>query len=273
MSECKYSIKTNKSQQTCFLINNIEIGNEFFVIAGPCSVESEKQIITIARSVAKSGAKMLRGGAFKPRTSPYSFQGFGKEALEFLVKARDETGLPFVTEVLDTRDVELVAKYADVIQIGARNSQNYALLKEVGKLDRPVLLKRGFSMSIEELLYSAEYIMNEGNSKVILCERGIRAGINTSSIFDINMIPTIKQLTHLPIISDPSHGTGNRNIVSPIALASIMAGANALMMEVHDNPPSAWSDAKQQISLDEFDELMKKIAIVNETKQKIDIEF
>ncbi len=254
--------KTSTKSRTTFTVGNIEVGKDFFVIAGPCSVESKDQILTVAHSVQESGASILRGGAFKPRTSPYSFQGLGEDALKYMKIASIETGLPFVTEVMDTRDVKLVSEYADMLQIGARNVQNYSLLKEVGKSDKPVLLKRGFSTTLEEYLLCAEYILSCGNPNLLLCERGIRSGTSPQNVFDINAIPTLKSLTHLPVIADPSHGTCNRDIVAPIALSSIMAGADGLMIEVHSNVASALSDSKQQLNLNEYKNLQLKI---NET--------
>ncbi len=270
MNELNLSLKTKACNKTTFFIKDIEVGKDFFVIAGPCSVESEMQMLSIARSVKNSGAKMLRGGAFKPRTSPYSFQGLGKTGLEYLAKAREETGLPFVTEVMDTRDVDLVAKYADMIQIGARNIQNFSLLKEVGKTKKPILLKRGFSTTLEELLCCAEYILDSGNPNVALCERGIRTSCSyTKNTFDINAIPSLKELTHLPVFADPSHGTGTRSLVSSISLAAVVAGADALFIEVHNNPEQALSDADQQLNGEEFSSLMYDIDLVSKMTHKL----
>ena len=233
------------------------------VIAGPCSVENEEQLMDIARSVKESGATMLRGGAFKPRTSPYSFQGLGKEGLKLLAAAREETGLPIVTELMDPDDIELLEEYADVLQIGARNSQNYALLKLVGKSKKAVLLKRGMSTTINEFLMCAEYILSEGNPNVMLCERGIRTfETATRNTFDLNAIPVLKEKTHLPVFADPSHGTGYWQYVTPMTLAAIAAGADGLAIEVHNNPEIAVSDGGQSLKPKKFEELMKKAAPV-----------
>ncbi len=233
------------------------------VIAGPCSVENEEQLMEIAKSVKASGATMLRGGAFKPRTSPYSFQGLGKEGLKLLAAAREETGLPIVTELMDPNDIELLEEYADVLQIGARNSQNYALLKLVGKSKKAVLLKRGMSTTINEFLMCAEYILSEGNPNVMLCERGIRTfETATRNTFDLNAIPVLKEKTHLPVFADPSHGTGYWQYVTPMTLAAIAAGADGLSIEVHNNPEIAVSDGGQSLKPAKFEDLMKKAAPV-----------
>jgi 3-deoxy-7-phosphoheptulonate synthase len=233
------------------------------VIAGPCSVENEEQLMAIAKSVKASGATMLRGGAFKPRTSPYSFQGLGKEGLKLLAAAREETGLPIVTELMDPDDIELLEEYADVLQIGARNSQNYALLKLVGKSKKAVLLKRGMSTTINEFLMCAEYILSEGNPNVMLCERGIRTfETATRNTFDLNAIPVLKEKTHLPVFADPSHGTGYWQYVTPMTLAAIAAGADGLAIEVHNNPEIAVSDGGQSLKPEKFEDLMKKAAPV-----------
>ncbi|MEK6983296.1 MAG: 3-deoxy-7-phosphoheptulonate synthase [Nanoarchaeota archaeon] len=245
-------------------VDGVKIGsNEIVIMAGPCSVESEHQIIETARAVKKAGAKILRGGAFKPRTSPYSFQGMGEEGLKLLKKAKEETGLPIITEVMDTRNVPLVCKYADILQIGARNMQNYDLLKEVGKNGHPVLLKRGLSATINEWLMSAEYIMSEGNHNVILCERGIRTfETYTRNTLDLNAVPAVKELTHLPVVVDPSHGTGKYTLVSPMSRAAIAAGADGLLMEVHPNPEKSVSDAGQTISTKRFESLMEELKLI-----------
>lgn len=241
---------------------SVGAGKKLVVIAGPCSVESREGIIEIAKIVKKAGATALRGGAFKPRTSPYSFQGLGEKGLKFLAEAREQTGLPIVTEALDTRDVALVAKYADLIQIGARNMQNFMLLKEVGKTGKPVLLKRGAGATIEELLMSAEYIMSEGNRNVILCERGIRTiETYTRNTLDLSAVPVIKKLTHLPVIVDPSHGTGKWDLVPAMSKASVAAGADGLILEVHPNPEQALSDGAQSLKPETFAQLMKDLAI------------
>lgn len=235
-------------------------GGSAVVMAGPCAVESEAQIMTTAIAVKKAGAHMLRGGAFKPRSSPYSFRGMGEEALKLMAKARSETGLPIVTEVMTPTDVVLVAEYADLLQIGARNMQNYQLLEEVGRSQRPVLLKRGLSATFEEWMLSAEYIMNQGNNNVILCERGIRTfETATRNTLDLNAVALAKKRTHLPIIVDPSHGTGKWYLVQPLALAGLAAGADGLMIEVHPDPDKATSDGPQSLTLEHFAELMPKI--------------
>lgn len=235
-------------------------GGSAVVMAGPCAVESEMQIMTTAIAIKKAGAHMLRGGAFKPRSSPYSFRGMGEEALKLMAKARAETGLPIVTEVMTPTDVALVAEYADLLQIGARNMQNYQLLEEVGRSHRPVLLKRGLSATFEEWMLSAEYIMNQGNNNVILCERGIRTfETATRNTLDLNAVALAKKRTHLPIIVDPSHGTGKWYLVQPLALAGLAAGADGLMIEVHPDPDKATSDGPQSLTLERFAELMPKI--------------
>jgi 3-deoxy-7-phosphoheptulonate synthase len=240
-------------------------GDEVPVIAGPCSVESEDQIIESARLVKAAGAVALRGGAFKPRSSPYSFQGLGKKGLDLLALARKETGLAIVTEAMDDEGAKLVAEVADLIQIGARNMQNYSLLKTVGKLKKPVLLKRGIAATIEEFLLSAEYVLAEGNSQVILCERGIRNfDSNARNLFDLTAIPVVHGLSHLPIIADPSHGTGRRDKVSPMARAAVAAGADGIIVEVHPRPDRALSDGAQSLTPDQFGELMRQLRRVAE---------
>jgi 3-deoxy-7-phosphoheptulonate synthase len=240
-------------------------GESVQVIAGPCSVESEHQIVTAARAVKAAGATALRGGAFKPRSSPYSFQGLGKRGLELLASARRETGLPIVTEALDEEGAHLVAEFADCIQVGARNMQNYSLLRAVGRIKKPVLLKRGLAATITDLLLSAEYILAEGNDRVILCERGIRSfDTTTRNLFDLTAIPIVQRLSHLPIIADPSHGTGLRDKVTPMARAAIAAGADGVMVEVHPNPDRALSDGAQSLYPDEFARLVVELrAIAN----------
>jgi 3-deoxy-7-phosphoheptulonate synthase len=233
------------------------------VIAGPCAVESEEQIMSTARAVREAGATMLRGGAFKPRSSPYSFRGMKEDGLQLLAQAREETGMPIVTEVMTPTDVELVARYADVLQIGARNMQNYQLLEEVGRSHLPVMLKRGLSGTIEEWLLSAEYIIAQGNPNVILCERGIRTfETATRNTMDLNAVALVKKLSHLPVIADPSHGTGKWYLVPPIALASIAAGADGLMLEAHPDPDRAASDGGQSLTLANFTTLMPRLAAV-----------
>ena len=262
----KLASREIKEETSRINIDGVEIGNsKISVIAGPCSVENEEQLMSIAKSVKDSGATMLRGGAFKPRTSPYSFQGLGEEGLMLLDKARDITGLPIVTELMDPDDLELIEKYADVIQIGARNSQNYSLLKLVGKSKKPVLLKRGMSTTISEFLMCAEYILSEGNPNVILCERGIRTfETATRNTFDLNAIPVLKEKTHLPVFADPSHGTGYWQYVTSMSLAAIAAGADGLAIEVHNNPEIAVSDGGQSLKPEKFADLMKKATPVAE---------
>jgi 3-deoxy-7-phosphoheptulonate synthase len=240
-------------------------GEEVVVMAGPCSVESERQIVTAATQVREAGAAVLRAGAFKPRSSPYSFQGLGVEGLRMLERAREETGLLIVTEAMDPEGAELVAEVADIIQIGARNMQNYSLLKRVGRMEKPVLLKRGLAATIQELLLSAEYILAEGNPRVILCERGVRGFDSaTRNLFDLSAIPVVKGLSHLPIVADPSHGTGHRDMVIPMARAAVAAGADGLLIEVHPNPERALSDGAQSLYPDQFSRLMKETRIIAE---------
>jgi 3-deoxy-7-phosphoheptulonate synthase len=242
--------------------------NHFVVMAGPCSVESEEQIIKTAEAVKKAGARILRGGAFKPRTSPYSFQGLEEEGLKLLAKARELTGLPIVTEVITPADVPLVAQYSDILQIGARNMQNFVLLKEAGKSMKPILLKRGLSSTLEELLMSAEYIMAQGNKQVILCERGIRTfEVYTRNTCDISAVPALKELSHLPVIVDPSHSTGVRSLVTPVAKAAVAVGADGLIVEVHPKPEEAFSDGAQSLNIPQFENLMewiRKLAALEE---------
>jgi 3-deoxy-7-phosphoheptulonate synthase len=238
-------------------------GNEIAIIAGPCSVENEEQMNTVARLVASAGAVMMRGGAFKPRTSPYSFQGMGEEGLRIMRSACDSYGLKMVTEVMDISQIELVCTYTDVLQVGARNMQNYTLLRELGKIHKPVLLKRGLSATLEELLMSAEYILSGGNMSVILCERGIRTfERSTRNTMDISAIPVIHQKSHLPIIADPSHGVGIRDKVIPMARAAIAAGADGVMVEVHPDPNNALSDGGQSLYPEQFSQLMGEIKII-----------
>jgi 3-deoxy-7-phosphoheptulonate synthase len=230
------------------------------MMAGPCTVENRKQMKEAAKAVKEAGGKILRGGAFKPRTGPYSFQGLGEEGLKLLREAADETNLLVVTEVMDTRDVALVAKYTDILQIGARNMQNFNLLKEVGKTDKPVLLKRGMSNTIKEFLLAAEYIMKEGNHQVILCERGIRTfETETRNSLDINAVPVLKELSHLPVIVDPSHATGKRSLVPPVSRAAIAAGADGLLIEMHPHPEEALCDGDQSITPDMLHTMMKEL--------------
>jgi 3-deoxy-7-phosphoheptulonate synthase len=238
---------------------------EVVVMAGPCSVESEEQITTIARSVQKAGAKILRGGAFKPRTSPYSFQGLGKVGLQLLAEARNLTGMPVITEVMDTKDLELVAGYADCLQVGARNMQNFSLLREVGRAKLPVMLKRGMSATVKDLLMSAEYILSEGNFNVLLCERGIRTfETTTRNTLDLNAVPVLKSETHLPVVVDPTHGVGVRQYIPAMALAAVAAGADSIMVEVHNAPEQAKSDGEQSLLPEAFEDLVQRIRTVAE---------
>ncbi len=257
----KFVSKEFKPDRTQIRVDNIEIGgDEFIVMAGPCSVESEKQIMETAEGVAAAGAKILRGGAFKPRTSPYDFQGLELEGLKLLAKARQATGLAIITEVMSDRDVELVADYADIMQIGARNMQNFALLKTLGRCGRPVLLKRGMSSTIKELLMSAEYVTAHGNPDVILCERGIRTfETATRNTCDIAAVPVLNELTHLPVILDPSHATGKRSLVPPLARAGVAIGADGIIVEVHPCPEKAVSDGAQSLTLQQFRDMMRDL--------------
>ena len=249
---------------TVVRVGNVSIGDGNVVImGGPCSVDTEENVMTTARAVRDAGGHILRGGAFKPRSSPYAFRGHGEKGLKMLAAARDETGLPVITEVMDARDVKLVAKYADILQVGARNMQNFTLLDEVGKAARPVLLKRGLSGTIEEWLLAAEYILSHGNRDVILCERGIRTyETATRNTFDVSAIPLVKRLSHLPIIGDPSHATGAWYLVEPVGLAAIAAGADGLLVEVHPEPDHALSDGAQSLTPENFAKLVKKARII-----------
>ncbi len=240
-------------------------GHDVVVLAGPCSVESEAQILQAAQQVRAAGAAILRGGAFKPRTSPYSFQGLGVEGLKLLAKAREETGLLIVTEAIDPDGVSIVAEYADIVQIGARNMHNFSLLKRAGRVGKPVLLKRGIAATITELLLSAEYLLAEGNHGVVLCERGIRSFDSTTrNVFDLTAIPVVHSLSHLPIIADPSHGTGRRDKVIPMARAAVAAGADGIMVEVHPTPDTALSDGDQSLYPDQFADLMRQARVIAE---------
>src|SRR5512132_1867857 len=235
------------------------------VMAGPCSVESREQLLETAESVAASGATILRGGAFKPRTSPYAFQGLGIEALRYLSEARDRTGLPTITEVMEPNQVDIVAEYADILQIGTRNMQNYSLLTAVGRVARPVMLKRGYGATVEEWLMAAEYIVSSGNPNVILCERGIRTfETYTRNTLDLSAVPLLHHLTHLPVIVDPSHATGKRWLVKPLAIGGVAVGADGVMVEVHPDPDAALSDAEQQLNFAEFEHLMRELPPVHE---------
>jgi len=265
---CSVPVRVNRKSKpgpTIVDVKGITFGSkEVVIIAGPCSVENHEQLMETAKAVKSAGGMILRGGAFKPRSSPYNFQGLGEEGLKLLMEARKMTGLPIVTEVMDTRMVELIAGYADILQIGSRNMQNYPLLKEVGLLRKPILLKRGMMATIEEFLLAAEYILNQGNEQVILCERGIRTfETTTRNTLDLGAVPMLKHLSHLPVIVDPSHGTGHRWMVPPMAKAAVAAGADGLIMEVHYKPEEALCDGQQSLSPDEFTRLMtdlKKIA-------------
>ena len=257
----KLASREFKDFDTVVKVKDITIGGkEVIVMAGPCVVENEKQIFETAQQVKAAGAKILRGGAFKPRTSPYSFQGLGEEGLKLLAQAGKEASLAVVTEVMSVNQIELVGKYTDIFQVGARNMQNFVLLKELGKTKKPVLLKRGMSATIEELLLSAEYILSQGNYEVILCERGIRTFENyTRNTLDLSAVPSLKRLSHLPIIVDPSHATGRWRLVSPMAKAAIAVGADGLLIEVHPDPKSSLSDGAQTLRIDTFAQLMKEL--------------
>lgn len=250
-----------KKQKTTIRVGDLEIGGrQFVVMAGPCSVETREQLLETAHGVKAAGAQILRGGAFKPRTSPYDFQGLEEEGLKFLAEAREQTGLKVVTEVVTTEDTELVAEYSDILQVGARNMQNFALLKRLGKVGKPVLLKRGMSSTIKELLLSAEYIASHGNQQIMLCERGIRTfETATRNTLDIAAVPVLNELSHLPVIVDPSHATGKRSLVKAMAKAGIAAGADGLIIEVHPRPQEAWSDGPQSLTPADFGQLMKEL--------------
>lgn len=240
-------------------------GKQIIIMAGPCAVESREQLMETAAAIKEAGAKVLRGGAFKPRTSPYSFQGLGLKGLELLREAREQFGLPVITEVMSPQEVTLVAQYADVLQIGARNMQNFSLLHAVGEVQKPVLLKRGMMSTIEELIMAAEYILSHGNTRVMLCERGIRSfEPATRNTFDINAIPLLKSLTHLPVIADPSHGTGKWDLVAPVARAAVAAGADGLIIEVHTNPAKALSDGAQSLKPDKFAQMVIEVRQIAE---------
>ncbi len=260
----KLSSRDFHPQDTVVPVNGISFGGKrLLVLAGPCAVEGEGQILEAARAVREAGAHMLRGGAFKPRSSPYSFQGLGEEGLKLLARAREDTGLPVVTEVISPEHVPLVAAYADMLQIGARNMQNYALLHAVGESQRPVLLKRGMMSTVEELLMSAEYILSHGNDRIVLCERGIRTFEKyTRNTLDINAVPLLKQLTHLPVIVDPSHATGKWELVTATSMAAVAAGADGLIIEVHPHPEQAMSDGAQSLKPEVFRRLMGQVSAV-----------
>jgi len=262
----KLASREVKEEDTIVKVGPLEIGNgRLVMMAGPCSVDTEENVMETARAVKAAGAHILRGGAFKPRSSPYAFRGHGEKGLKILSEARAETGLPIVTEVMDARDVDLVARYADILQIGSRNMQNFSLLDEVGKAHKPVLLKRGMWATIEEWLLAAEYILSHGNRDVILCERGIRSyETATRFTFDVNAIPVIKRVSHLPIIGDPSHAVGKWYLVPPIALAAVAAGVDGLIIEVHPNPDQALSDGPQSLTPANFEKLMAQVRTLAE---------
>lgn len=262
----KLASRTFKREGSVFDIGGLKVGgNEVVVMAGPCSVESEKQIFSIAESVSKAGAKILRGGAFKPRTSPYAFQGMGEEGLKLMRAAADQYGLKVITEVMDKSQIALVEQYADILQIGARNMQNFTFLRDLGKASKPILLKRGLAATIEEWLMSAEYILSGGNQQVMLCERGIRTfETATRNTMDIGAIPVVQKKSHLPIIADPSHAIGIRDKVIPMARASVAAGADGIIVEVHNDPDHAKSDGAQSLFPDQFSQMMKEVTIIAE---------
>jgi 3-deoxy-7-phosphoheptulonate synthase len=267
MKPYKLVAQENGSLPPPVSIGDVKIGSgqRVVLISGPCSVESKERLLAIANAVKKAGARVLRGGAFKPRTSPYSFQGLGEDGLRYLAQARAATGLPIITEIMDTRDLERVERYADCLQIGSRNMQNFALLKEVGRSRLPVMLKRGFSATINDLLLSAEYILSEGNPRVLLCERGIRTfETMTRNTLDLNAVPILKAKTRLPVVVDPTHGVGLRDFVPQMSLAAVAAGADALMIEVHDDPEHARSDGEQALRPDAFADLVRRIRAVAE---------
>ena len=265
-SPYKLTGRTFQEEPTVIKVGGVSIGDgSMVVMAGPCSIENEEHMVSTAQAVKAAGAQIIRGGAFKPRTSPYSFRGLGEEGLQHLAAARDATGLPVITEVMSVRDVELVARYADILQIGTRNMQNFNLLDEVGLTRQPVMLKRGLTATIEEWLLAAEYIMAKGNREVILCERGVRTfETATRNTLDLSAIPVIRRLSHLPVVSDPSHGTGHWYLVEPMARASMAVGADGLMVEVHPSPDHALSDGPQSLTFDNFSDLMGSLQTMGE---------
>lgn len=270
MKNLKLAGISAEKKRTVVTVGNVRIGEDFIVMGGPCGVESEEQMIATAIGVKEAGGHIIRGGAFKPRTSPYAFQGLGLKGLKILAKAREVTGLPVITEVVDPRDVSWVCEYVDILQIGARNMQNFTLLKEAGKSNKPVLLKRGMYSTLEEWLNCAEYILAEGNPDVILCERGIRTFETfTRNTLDLSMVPAVREVSHLPVIIDPSHGTGRKSLVGPMSLASLAAGADGLEIEVHYDPSKAMSDADQQLTIPEFKELMTRINTLKECMKTV----
>ncbi len=260
----KLASREFRKENTEIAVRGVVIGGRRIpVMAGPCAVENKTVLMSIAEKVKSGGASFLRGGAYKPRTSPYAFQGLGEEGLKYLAEAREKTGLPIITEIMDPRDLDSIVEYSDIIQIGARNMQNFRLLLEVGSAQKPVLLKRGLSSTIKEWLMSAEYIMSRGNHQVMLCERGIRTfETATRNTLDLSAVPVLKQLTHLPVVVDPSHGVGKRDLVPPMAKAAVAAGADALIIEVHTNPEEAMSDGDQSLKPDQFEKLMKELKTV-----------
>ena len=266
MQPYKVASRDFSHEDTVINVNGVKIGGtQVVVMAGPCSVESRTIILETAHAVKEAGGAVLRGGAFKPRSSPYSFQGMGEEGLRYLAEAREQTGLPIITEVMSADEIELIADYSDILQVGARNTQNYSLLKALGKIRKPVFLKRGMSSTIQELLMSAEYILAGGNMQVMVGERGIRTyETATRFTFDVNAIPVLKELTHLPVIADPAHGTGKWNLVTPIAKAAVAAGADSIMVEVHPDPSKAWSDGAQSLTLERFGTMMRELRPVAE---------
>ncbi len=270
----KLSGRELKPDDTIVNISGVLVGGgHTAIMAGPCAVESEDQLMQTARAVKAAGADILRGGAFKPRTSPYSFRGLEEEGLKILAQARAETGLPIITEVMSTEDVQLVAKYADVLQIGARNAQNFNLLEEVGRAGKPVLLKRGLASKVEDWLLAAEYILAQGNRQLMLCERGIRTfETATRNTFDINAIPLVKRLSHLPVIADPSHGTGKWYLVEPVALASMAAGADGIIVEVHPNPDHALSDGAQSLTFENFARLVERLKLITKAMRESEVQ-
>ena len=271
----KLSSREFEPTNTVVRIGDLAIGGGGLVVfAGPCAVESEEQVMSTARAVKAGGAQVLRGGAFKPRTSPYSFRGMGEDGLKILAQAREETGLPVITEVMAPHDVEMVARYADILQVGARNMQNFPLLDEVGRLDKPVMLKRGFAATYEDWLLAGEYIMAGGNRQLMLCERGIRTfETYTRNTLDLTAIPVIKRLSHLPVVADPSHGTGKWYLVTPLALAAAAVGADAIIVEVHPNPDTALSDGAQSLTFENFNMLMIQVRAVREATEKAAAQF
>ncbi len=266
----KLASRDFKQEDTVIDVKGVKIGGgNFVVMAGPCAVESREQIIETAKFAKKAGAHILRGGAFKPRTSPYAFQGLGEEGLKYMKEASEITGMPIVTEIMSEEEIDLVAKYADILQVGARNMQNYALLKKLGKIDKPIFLKRGMAATAKDFLMAAEYIMAGGNYKVILAERGIRTfETATRNTLDLNVIPVVKEWSHLPIVIDPSHGTGKRNAVIPMARAAMAAGADGVMIEVHPNPDEALSDGPQSLTFEMFEEMMKQLKEISKVVNK-----